>query len=119
MDVKPAEFFIMDVGTDEVHKINGVVFKRRSRLLAACIRFYSDSFVWFTHDVNTGLCVAASDYYPASDNTIARLDEEIKRFNKAIPKEERKHYAAMIKKAYDEAPEIKKQVFGGERNVKT
>ena len=119
MDVKPAEFFIMNVGNGKVHKVSGVVFKRKSRLLAACIRFYSDSFVWFTHDVKTGLCVDASDYSPAADKAIATFDEKIKRFNKAIPKEMRKHYAAMIKKAYDEAPEVKKQVFGGKRNVKT
>ena len=112
MDVKPAEFFIMDVGTDEVHKINGVVFKRQGRLLGTCFRFYSGGFVWFTHDVKTGLCVDASDYYPATDKAIATLDEEIKRFNKAIPKEERKHYAAMIKKAYDAHPDVRRQVFG-------
>ena len=112
MDVKPAEFFIMDRAAGKVHKVSGVVFKRKSRLLAACIRFYSDSFVWFTHDVKTGLCVDASDYYPATDKAIATLDEEIKRFNKAIPKEERKHYAAMIKKAYDANPDMKRQVFG-------
>lgn len=118
MEARTSEYFVTDVGADKACKVLGVVFKHKGRLLASTIHFYSDSFVWFTHDVKTGLCVAASDYYPATDKAIATLDEEIKRF-KAIPKEERKHYAAMIKKAYDEAPEVKKQVFGGERNVKT
>lgn len=112
MDVKPSEFFITDVCADEVRKVSGVVFKRKSRLLTARIRFYSGGFVWFTHDVKTGLCVVASDYYPATEQTIERLDEEIKRFDKAIPKGERKHYAAMIKKAYDANPDVKRQVFG-------
>ena len=112
MDARPAEYFITDVGADEVRKINGVVFKHKRKLFGACIHFYSNSFGWLIHDIKTGLCVAVSDSYPTTDKATAMLDEEIKRFNKAITKEERKHYTAMIKKAYDEHPEIKKQVFG-------
>lgn len=112
MDVKPAEFFITDVGTDEVYKINGVVFKRQGRLLGTCIRFYSSSFEWLTYDIKTGLCVSDYCFYPATEQGIAYLDEMLKNFNEALTEADEKHFGFMIKKAYDEHPEIRDVVFG-------
>ena len=112
MDVKPAEFFITDVGTDEVYKINGVVFKRQGRLLGTCFRFYSSGFEWLTYDIKTGLCVSSYGSYPATEKAIAYFDERIKCFDEALTEADEKHFGSMIKKAYDEHPEIKWQVFG-------
>lgn len=112
MDVKPVEFFITDVGTDEVHKINGVIFKRQGRLLGACIRFYSSSFEWLTYDIKTGLCVSDYCFYPATEQGIAYLDKRIKEFDKVLTEVDEKHYGSMIKKAYDANPDVRRQVFG-------
>ena len=112
MDVKPAEFFITDAGADEVYKINGVVFNRQGRLLGSCIRFYSSSFEWLTYDIKTGLCVSDYCFYPATEQGIAYLDEMLKGFDEALTDADEKHYAAMIKKAYDANPDVRRQVFG-------
>jgi len=112
MEARPAEFFITDVGTDEVYKINGVVFKRQGRLLGTCFRFYSSGFEWLTYDIKTGLCVSSYGSYPTTEKAIAYFDERIKCFDEAITEADENHYAAMIKKAYDANPDIKRQVFG-------
>ena len=112
MDVKSAEFFITNAGTDEVYKFNGVVFERQGRLFGTCFHVYSGGFEWLTYDIKTGLCVSCYESYLAIEKATAYFDESIKCFDEVLTEADEKHFGSMIKKAYDEHPEIKRQVFG-------
>ena len=115
MDARPAEFFVIDEPWEnsfEARKVNGVVFKHRGRLLGLSIKFGFGYGEWWTFDIKTGMPIAISGFNPLAGENMAKLDDVIKESDAAVTDDERMRFTKAIKAAYDEHPEIKRQVFG-------
>lgn len=114
MNARTAEYFVIDAGADEVCKVNGVIFRHKGKLLGLKFELYTDGFAWWTYDIETGLDVAVTGFLPLHQKET--LDDMIRAFETDVlsdySDDEIERFIKTIKTAYDEHPEIKKQVFG-------
>lgn len=129
--MKSTEFFTYD-GL-EIEKVKGIVFKVRDRLVGthvlvdeewegvknmpeskAVIEAHTDAvFIWKTYDIETGIVIDWTSYFPGSDKFIKSIEDIVKKFDGRIDDIDFKaRCAQLIKTEYDKHPEIKKQVFG-------
>ena len=115
MEVRPTEFFVIDEPWEnsfEARKVNGVVFKHRGRLFGLSIKIGFGYGEWRAFDIKTGMPVAISGFNPLAGENMAKLNVVIKESDAVITDDKRMRFTEAIKAAYDEHPEIKRQVFG-------
>ncbi len=119
---KQDKFFVIETVEDgssfEVREVRGILFKgttfkRENRLFGLSVELYvGGRLEWYTYDIETGLCIVVTEFLPATLEDLKMIGRFVEDFDRDNADDDRKRYAEAIKRAYDEHPEIKRQVFG-------
>ena len=111
MEAKISDFFVIDdiEGNPKRRKTNGVVFEHEGRIIGRnftnCLGYGN----WENYDIKTGLPVEIGWIFLDEDEKLNKLLYQ--HLDSVNYKDWDERCANEIKKAYDEHPEIKRQVF--------